>query len=98
MQISELNMKARTIYSLCLLDGVRHGEEDAVEQNGGHDDVVKVRVSRQVDGDPPQRVPRREEETGARRRETVDVILTEPFRHHHKRLAIACAQQSNEMK
>lgn len=73
-------------YSLGLLHGVGHGEEDAIEQDGRHDHVVEVRVRRQVDGDPAQRVPRREQEARARSGEPVDVVLAEPVRHHDERL------------
>lgn len=73
---------------LGLFDGFRHGQEDAVEQNGRHDDVVKIRMRRQVNGDTSEWIPRREQETGTRRRETMDVILPESVRHHHKRLSI----------
>ncbi len=72
--------------SLGLFYGLRHGQEDAVEQDGRHDDVVEIRMRRQVNGDSPQRIPRRKEEAGSRGRESVDVILAEPVRHHHKRL------------
>ncbi len=51
---------------LGLFDGFRHGEEDAVEQDGRHDDVVKIRMRRQVDGDASQRIPRRKQETRTR--------------------------------
>ena len=29
-------------HSLCLLDGLGHGEEDAVDADGEHDDVIEV--------------------------------------------------------
>ena len=74
------------MYSLGLFYRLRHGQEDAVEQNGRHDDVVEIRVRRQVNGDSPHRIPRRKEEAGTRGGESMDVILAEPVRHHHKRL------------
>ncbi len=39
------------MYSLCLLDGRRHGQEDAVDADGEHDHVVKVLVRAQVHAD-----------------------------------------------
>ena len=74
------------MYLLGLLHGVGHGEEDAVEQDGRHDHVVEVRVRRQVDGDPAQGVPRREEEARTGRGEPVDVVLAESVRHDDERL------------
>ena len=71
---------------LGLFYGFRHGQKDAVEQNGCHDDIVKIRMCRQVNGDTTERIPRRKQETRTRRRETVDVILPESVGHHHKRL------------
>jgi hypothetical protein len=72
---------------LGLFYGFRHGQEDAVEQDGRHDDVIKIRMCRQVNGDTPERIPRRKQEAGSRRREAMDVILPESVRHHHKRLS-----------
>lgn len=65
---------------------VRHGQEDAVEQDGGHDDVIEERMSREVDGSPPERIPWREQEAGAGRRKPMDVILPEAVRYHNERL------------
>ena len=39
---------------LCLVDGLCHGEEGAVGEDGQHDQVVKVLVHRHVDGDTTQ--------------------------------------------
>ena len=40
-------------YSLCLLDGLRHGEEYAVDADGEHHDVVEVLVRAQVHAGGP---------------------------------------------
>ena len=37
-------------YSLSLVDGVLHGEEDAVHEDGEHDEVVEELVGGEVDG------------------------------------------------
>lgn len=73
-------------YSLSLFDGLRHGEEDTVEQDGGHDEVVEVLVGGEVDARAAHRRPRRPPEQRARRREAVDVVLAEPLRHHTESL------------
>lgn len=73
-------------HSLGLLHGIGHGQEDAVEQDGCHDDVVEVLVRRQEDARPADRVPGREQEEGVRGREAVDVVFTEPLRNHAERL------------
>ena len=72
--------------SLSLFDGLRHGEEDTVEQNGGHDEVIEVLVGREVDARPPHRRPRRPPEEGPGRREPVNVVLAKSFRHNTESL------------
>ena len=37
------------MHSLCLLDGLGHGEEDAVDADGEHDDVVEVLGRNSID-------------------------------------------------
>ena len=37
------------VHSLCLVYGLGHGEEDAVDQDGEHDHVVEVLVRTHVD-------------------------------------------------
>lgn len=73
-------------YLLSLGYGFCHGEEDTVEEDGGHDQVIEELVCRQENGRPTQRVPWREEEQGLGGREPVDIVLAEPLGHHTERL------------
>ena len=43
-----------SLYLLCLIDGLRHGEESAVGEDREHDQVVEVLVHRDVDSDTPE--------------------------------------------
>ena len=74
------------MHSLCLLDGLGHGEEDAVDADGEHDDVVEVLVAAEVHARPPHPVPRREDAQRPRRGEALHKVLLEAPRHHAERL------------
>lgn len=73
-------------YLLGLFDGLSHGQEDAVEQNGRHDEIVEVLVSGKVDAGLPCPAPWTEQEERVGCGETMDVILPKSLRHHAKRL------------
>ena len=73
-------------HSLGFLHRLRHGKEDAVEQNGGHDEVVEELVRAKVDAALPGRAPRTEQEERVGRGESVDVVFSEALRHHAERL------------
>ena len=42
-----------TMHLLCLLDGLGHGEENAIDADGEHDHVVEVLVRAQVHAGRP---------------------------------------------
>ena len=79
-------MQISKVYSLSFVDCVLLCEEDAVHEDGGHDEIVEELIGGKVDGSPAQWVPRGEQEQGFGRREPVHVILTESFGHHAERL------------
>lgn len=67
---------------LRLFHGLRHSQEDAVEQNGGHDAVVEELVGGDVDANAPCWAPWVEEEEALGAREAMDVVLPEPLRYY----------------
>lgn len=67
---------------LCLFDGLRHGEENTVEQDGCHHHVVEVLIGGNVHADAACLVPRFEQEQAVRAGEAVDVVLLEALRDH----------------
>ncbi len=78
--MKEVN-RGKVSHSLCLLHRFSHGEEHAVEQDGGHDEVVEQLIRRQPDADAPHGVPRREYKKRAGGGKPVDVVLTEALGH-----------------
>lgn len=66
-------------YSLGFVDRFGHGEEDAVEENGAHDDVIEELVGGQVNGSSSKGIPRGEQKQGLGCREPMNVILPETF-------------------
>ena len=74
------------MYSLSLLGRFRHGQEDAVADDGEHDEVVEVLVGGDEDARSSDRVPRRENEERLGSGESVHVVLVEPLGNGAKRL------------
>lgn len=71
---------------LGLFDGLRHGEENAVEQDCRHHHVVEVLIGGNVDADAARLVPWFEQEQAVRAGEAMDVVLLEALRNHAERL------------
>lgn len=65
------------LYLLSLFDGLRHGQEHAVEQDSSHDHIVEQLIGTEVDAGPAHRRPGRPPEERAGGGEAVDVVLAE---------------------
>lgn len=82
------NKKMYLLYLLSFFYGFRHGQEDTVEQNCCHDDVVKVLVGGEKNASAACGAPWTEPEERFCCGEPVDVVLAETFRHHAECLQI----------
>lgn len=75
-----------SLYLLCFLVGLGHGQEDAVKKYSSHDEVIEVLIRTQIDAALSQTIPRREYEPTLGRRKPMDVVLAESLGHHAERL------------
>lgn len=71
---------------LCFVDILRHGQEDAINQDGEHNDVIKVLVGAEKDIQASKLVPRRENEQASCGGEPLDVVFLEAPRDDTKSL------------
>lgn len=74
---SHQKRKSFFIDLLCFVDILRHGQEDAINQDGEHNDVIKVLVGAEKDIQASKLVPRGENEQASCGGEPLDVVFLE---------------------